>query len=126
MTPELWSRVEDLFLKAVELPRNGREKFLDEVCQGDESLRNELNSLLACDNPTAPLVDSPFLSANVEDDAVPETDIDTPGRRIGPYRLVRLLGRGGMGAVHLAVRDDDQFQKEVAIKLVNREIGRAH
>src|SRR5262249_24540084 len=45
---------------------------------------------------------------------------DMASRRTGAYRLVRLLGRGGMGSVHLAVRDDDQYQKEVAIKLLKR------
>src|SRR5262249_28134868 len=120
MTPEIWSRIEELFLRALELPQDGREKYLDEVCRGDESLRKELHSLLGFDDPIAPLVDSPFLSTKAVDDAAPETDSDTPGLRIGPYRLVRLLGRGGIGAVHLAVRDDDLCQKEVAIKLVNR------
>src|SRR5262249_54097651 len=42
------------------------------------------------------------------------------GRRIGVYRLVRLLGQGGVGSVYLAGRDDDQFQKEVAVKLLKR------
>ena len=44
------------------------------------------------------------------------------GRRVGPYRIVRPLGRGGMGAVYLAVRDDDQFHKEVAIKTLKFEL----
>src|SRR5262249_35126727 len=42
------------------------------------------------------------------------------GQRIGPYRLTRLIGRGGMGAVYEAVRDDDEFRKRVAIKLIKR------
>ena len=42
------------------------------------------------------------------------------GLRVGPYRLVRELGRGGMGTVYLAVRSDDQFQKRVAIKILRR------
>lgn len=41
------------------------------------------------------------------------------GRRIGPYRVEKQLGRGGMGAVYLAIRDDDQFRKQVAIKLTH-------
>ena len=49
---------------------------------------------------------------------MPEEAID--GRRIGPYRLVRELGRGGMGTVYLAVRSDDAFQKRVALKVLKR------
>jgi serine/threonine protein kinase len=45
------------------------------------------------------------------------------GRRIGPYRIQKLLGRGGMGAVFLANRDDDQFRKSVAVKLLRFETG---
>src|SRR5277367_3109589 len=46
------------------------------------------------------------------------------GTRVGPYRIRRLLGRGGMGAVYLAERADDQYQQTVAIKLVDRGILR--
>ena len=51
-----------------------------------------------------------------------EGEDDWTGRRFGPYRIVRPLGRGGMGAVYLAVRDDDQFHKEVAIKTLKFEL----
>jgi serine/threonine protein kinase/tetratricopeptide (TPR) repeat protein len=49
----------------------------------------------------------------------PRHDLD-PDSRLGPYRLIREIGRGGMGAVYLAVRDDDAFQKRVAIKVLKR------
>ena len=121
MRPERWNQIEGLFLQAVEMPTQERERFLGEVCQGDETLRQELNSLLACDVPETPLVKGSFLTAaSLSADAVSSTVIDMAGRRIGPYRLVRLLGRGGMGSVHLAVRDDAQYEKEVAIKLLKR------
>src|SRR5438874_9796328 len=113
MTPERWSRIEGLFLRTVEVPPDGRVKYLDEQCNGDEALRCEVNSLLACDNPDAPLMDRSLPS-------VSELQADMAGRRIGVYRLVRLLGHGGMGSVHLAVRDDAQFQMEVAVKLLKR------
>src|SRR5689334_7156349 len=108
MEQERWSQIEELFLKALELPAAERDRFLDQACGGDRSLRAEISSLLACDSPEASLLPP--------DD--PEAD---PTRRpIRPYRLGRLLGEGGMGSVHLAVRDDDQFRKEVAIKLLKR------
>jgi eukaryotic-like serine/threonine-protein kinase len=121
MKPERWNQIEGLFLQAVELPQQDRERFLAEVCKGDETLRQELNSLLACDTPETPLVSGSFLPpGDALDDTTSDATADSVGRRIGPYRLLRLLGRGGMGSVHLAVRDDDHYHKEVAIKLLKR------
>jgi len=51
MRPERWNQIEGLFLQAIELAPHERERFLGEVCHGDETLRQELNSLLACDVP---------------------------------------------------------------------------
>ena len=97
MRPERWSQIEGLFLRAVEISPAEREQFLVQVCQGDESLRQELNSLLACDAPTSPLVKGSFLpKESIQNDAPLDVAPDMAGRRIGPYRLVRLLGRGGM------------------------------
>jgi len=113
MTPERWSQIEALFLRALETPPDDRAKFLDEACNGDPILHQEVNSLLACDNPSAPLMARPL-------PPVTDQPNDMAGRRIGVYRLVRLLGQGGMGSVHLAARDDEQFHMEVAVKLLKR------
>src|SRR6185295_6115490 len=121
MRPERWNQIEGLFLQAVELSPQERERFLGEVCHGDESLRRELKSLLACDTPETPLVHGSFLPPNaVLTDVASPVPTGMADRRIGPYRLLRLLGHGGMGSVHLAVRDDDHYRKEVAIKLLKR------
>jgi len=121
MRPERWSQIEGLFLQAIELPPHERERFLGDVCHGDESLRRELNSLLACDIPETPLVNDSFLPPNtVLTDVASPALSDRTSQRIGPYRLLRLLGHGGMGSVHLAVRDDDHYRKQVAIKLLKR------
>src|SRR5213594_4200098 len=110
MTEERWSQIEGLFLQAVEIPPNERDDFLSKACKGDDILRREVNSLLACDAPDIPLIQGPFLLVNgVRNEVLPAPDM--AGRRIGSYRLVRLLGHGGMGSVHLAVRDDDHYRK---------------
>ena len=62
------------------------------------------------------------ISKTCESDTMNEDDQSRPveGRRIGPYRVVREIGRGGMGAVYLAARADEQFEQRVAIKLIKR------
>src|SRR6185503_12936110 len=112
MTPERWSQIEGVFLRAIEVPPEERVTFLDQACNGDDALRREVNSLLDCDNPNAPLME--------RQQPVSDLPVDMAGRRIGVYRLVRMLGHGGMGSVYLAVRDDEQFHMEVAVKLLKR------
>ena len=119
MTDERWRQIESLFEQAIECPELERQDFIARACSGDDHLRRELESLLACDNPDQRLVTIPTLLrpslANLDD-----TASDMAGRRIGAYRLVRLIGHGGMGSVYLGIRDDDQYQKQVAIKLLKR------
>jgi serine/threonine protein kinase len=112
MTPQRWSHIEDLFARAIEIPESDRPRFLDEVCAGDVAMRKELESLLACDAPASPLI-RPLAARAGE-------FTDMTDRKIGPYRLTRLLGHGGMGSVYLAIRDDDHFRKDVALKLLKR------
>ncbi|MEQ8331327.1 MAG: serine/threonine-protein kinase [Longimicrobiales bacterium] len=102
------SRVEALFLAALELEPEARGAFLAERCAGDESLRAEVESLLES-------WDAPGL--------VPELGEERPfgGRypeRIGSYRVVRPLGEGGMGTVLLAIREGPGFEQTVALKLI--------
>jgi len=115
MNPERWQRVEELFLTVVDRPAAEREAYLTRVCGGDEELRHEVLSLLACDT-TEDFIEKPI--AGVAIGFSPDPGDDAAGKRIGPYLLTRLVGRGGMGAVYEAVRDDDHFQQRVAIKLI--------
>src|SRR4026207_1154432 len=99
MTAERWHQIESLFVEAVEWSLPERQMFLDRVCGLDQELRREVESLLACDAPDQRLVEIPA----VQDADTPEADDSMAGRRIGPYRLIRLIGHGGMGAVYLGV-----------------------
>jgi serine/threonine protein kinase len=119
VTPERWRQIESLFLQALEHSGSERQQFIDEACHGDDDSRRSV-AMLACDNPSSlikltSIADEEFPDRNGDDGAAAEM----AGRRIGPYRVVRLLGHGGMGSVYLAVRDD-HYQKEVAIKLLKR------
>jgi tRNA A-37 threonylcarbamoyl transferase component Bud32 len=103
--------LEQLYDAAVELPPPDRARFLDEQCQGDDDLRRELTAMLGD-------AASGFTKAVEHAAAAAAGDGGSwPGRKLGPYRVVRLIGQGGMGAVYEGVRED-AFEKRVAIKLV--------
>jgi len=108
-------RVKDLFLTAADLPQHERNRFLENACSGDDELRSQLNRLLEADAKNG----AGILTA-VEQAAQSLFEQDgIIGSRIGAYRVIDQIGRGGMGAVYLAVRDD-HYQKQVAIKLIRR------
>jgi eukaryotic-like serine/threonine-protein kinase len=115
MTPERWQQVKSVFDSAVERAPEERDAFLTVACAGDEELRREVIDLLHSD---AIVVDSLFDRPLVN--AVPEDSL--AGRSLGPYRLLRRIGHGGMGSVYLAVREDDQFHRRVAVKAVKPEL----
>ncbi|MGI9176223.1 MAG: serine/threonine protein kinase, partial [Rhodothermales bacterium] len=123
MSPEHWQRIDRLFDEALDLPPDERMAFLDGACDGDEALREEVEALLtACENATGFLDQPPISLAETALSPffeMPEDDL-APGQSIGPYRIVEPIGRGGMGAVYLAERDDGHFQKRVALKVVKR------
>jgi serine/threonine protein kinase/tetratricopeptide (TPR) repeat protein len=115
--PQDWPRVKDILQGALEREAAERDGFVWSACAGDERLLHEVQSLLAWQTSAAHVMEEPAAEAL----QLTESDADTmTGRRIGPYRLLREIGRGGMGAVYLATRDDQQYQQEVAIKLVKR------
>ncbi|HTR37300.1 MAG TPA: protein kinase [Bryobacteraceae bacterium] len=118
MTPEEWRKVRGIFERAVDLDPGGREEFLDGACAGDARLRGEVESLLAAHLQAS----GDFLTGQAIDAMgglpEPEPSETLSGRRIGPYRIVEEIGRGGMGTVYRAERDDDQFRQQVAIKVV--------
>ncbi len=96
--------------------------FLASACAGDERLRVEVESLLAYrQEESADSIDKCAADAAAHLSGGAQVDVTVmAGRRVGSYRVVRELGRGGMGAVYLAARDDEQYQQQVAIKFVKR------
>ncbi|HKS40040.1 MAG TPA: protein kinase [Blastocatellia bacterium] len=115
MTPERWQKIDQILDVVLELDACERTKFLNRTCADDIELLSEVESLLAASEQSGSFIESPFLSAA---DLGDTDSISLAGQSLGPYRLLREIGCGGMGVVYLAVRADDEFKKQVAIKLV--------
>ena len=117
MTPEGWRRVGELFHQALEVAPEDRTAWVGRICAGDSELQRELASLLESDRAAG----EGFVQGRLKSAVVSfyEQTSQTSGfKRVGPYRTVQELGRGGMGTVYLAERDDEQYRTKVAIKLV--------
>src|ERR1700730_17152297 len=118
MEPDRWRQIEDLFQSVLDCEPGRRAAFLDSACSRDVSLRREVESLLASHEKG----DFAETSAFEEGLALLQESEDRSftGQSIGPYKVIRKIGQGGMGTVYLASRADDTFRKEVAIKLIQR------
>jgi serine/threonine-protein kinase len=126
LDPERWRRLSSVLDAALDLPPEARSRYLDAACQGDESLRRQVEELLQAEAAAGG-----FLAAPAAERAAPlvvemmgplaeASSAEPPpaGRMVGAYRLLGPLGEGGMGTVHLAERADGQFEQQVAIKLL--------
>jgi serine/threonine protein kinase/Tfp pilus assembly protein PilF len=108
--PDRWRQIDDLFAEALERPAGEREAFLAAACGEDGELRRAVESLLAADEASSTFLERP---AGELLGFVPELE-----GRLGPYRLLRRLGDGGMGTVYLARREDEHYERDVAIKVI--------
>ncbi|MGH9939832.1 MAG: protein kinase domain-containing protein, partial [Blastocatellia bacterium] len=121
MTPERWKQVEEIFNAALDHPVDEREAFLTEACGDDPSLRQHVVHLINCHEQAGDFIEGrAAVSGDSSDEAVTLQLDSMVGRQIGAYKLVREIGRGGMGAVYLAVRADQEFRQRAAIKLLKR------
>jgi tetratricopeptide (TPR) repeat protein/tRNA A-37 threonylcarbamoyl transferase component Bud32 len=109
LTPPTWQRIKTLVADALERPAEEREAFVTAACGPDEALAREVLSIVRA----AALAD-----AYLEGPIGLSTASTASGARIGPWRVVRPLGHGGMASVYLAERADAEFTQRAALKLV--------
>lgn len=117
MDPERWRLIEEIFHEAAELSPAVRGPYLREACS-DQALLREVEKLIVSHERAGAFIEGmPSFEhlGSFDSDAV-------RGRRMGAYELIREIGQGGMGSVYLAARADEEFSKEVAIKLVKEGV----
>ncbi|MBL8190188.1 MAG: protein kinase, partial [Acidobacteria bacterium] len=117
MTIDQWRQVKELFEASLECEPSARAHFIAEQSGGDDAIRQAAEQMLRDFDKSGDFLEEPALVEFGLDGAQFDPGYEQ-GRRIGPYRIVSEIGQGGMGAVYLAERADDAYEKRVAIKMV--------
>lgn len=126
MDNENWPEIKHVLDQLLALPHGEREQRLKDLCANDANLLASVQSYLLMEGKNTTLFEAPFVHPTSTEG---KEDPYREGQSIGIYQIKELLGTGGMGVVYLAHRNDDLFQKDVAIKilkhgLATKEIGR--
>src|SRR5262245_31130193 len=127
MDANCWEQIKEVYDRALDLGRDEREGFLLEACAGDADLRREVESLLAAHEDAGTFLQSPAVKVAaaqiVADDFTSTVIVRSPatpqliGRELANYRVISMLGKGGMGEVYLA--EDTRMRRKVALKLLS-------
>ena len=119
MKPERWQLIERLFHTALQREESQRATYLEKACGGDESLRLEIERLLAQEAKAKDFLESPALELEVN--VLTQDQVQSKvGRDLGSYKILSPLGRGGMGEVYLA--QDTRLDRKVALKFLPQEM----
>ena len=122
LSEDRFRRADAIFDAALDIAPDERQAFVNRACGNDAELRGDVERLLRAHSKSEAFLDTPAADfvAPMLRTALEATAAETPPApsRIGPYRIEREIGRGGMGVVYLAERDDPTFRQRVALKVV--------
>jgi len=117
MTPERWQKVKEIFHAALDKPAAERKQFIASVCDGDDELRKEIESLLTSSEKDGSFIDSPAYEAAATLITNQPAELKK-GTSVGAYDILSFISRGGMGEVYLA--HDRRLGRKVALKILPR------
>jgi len=120
MDPSSWNKAKELFDAALQRPPDERPRFVNENSNGDEAVRREVESLLAVSEGAEDFLERPAIGEVAETISGYGEKLRI-GQSLGHYKIIRLLGIGGMGEVYLA--EDTRLNRQVSLKVINDSIG---
>ena len=125
-----WEQISSIVDRALDLEPDEQIAFVDDVCGDNEVLKANVIHFLDNIEPSDGLWDKMVESGSVLVNEITSSDVDiddsqlfSPLKQAGPYRVIELIARGGMGNVYLAERSDGQFDRKVAIKILRHELS---
>jgi serine/threonine-protein kinase len=125
-TADRWRQISHIFDSVLDLPAELRVEALRKMCGDDSALRAEVEALLGASDMAGKFMEEPardYVAPLLQSSTEAQPPMPT---RVGPFRIVREIGRGGMGTVYLAERDDEQFHHQVALKVARAAFADPH